>query len=122
MVTELGIPLVAGEVVVGLRGELSGSPPSLGRLNWLTRDSSMLSSVVRALLPLKSRLSSLHSLLSSHRDGWLVVCFSSRSLRRQRRGERAPQRVTEHTIHHMSPLRFNANMRAETEPLQKCCR
>lgn len=74
MVTELGMPLVAG-----LRGELSGRP-SLGRLNWLTSDSSMLSSVVMALLPLKSRLSTLHSLLSSHRDAWLAVRFSSRSL------------------------------------------
>lgn len=79
------MPLVAGETVVGLRGEWSGRPwkasgPSLGRLNWLARDSSMLSSVVTALLPLKSRLSSLHSLLSSPRDGWLVVRFSSRSL------------------------------------------
>lgn len=86
MVTELGRPLLAGAMVVGLRGELSGRPPSLGRLNWLTRDSSKLSSVVRALLALKSRLSSLHSLLSSQRDGWLAVRFSSRSLQEGRRG------------------------------------
>ncbi len=97
MVTELGMPLVAGEMVVGLSGELSGrlwraSGPSLGRLNWLARDSSMLSSVVMALLPLKSRLSSLHSLLSSHRDGWLAVCFSSRSLQYVRARKRSKAR------------------------------
>lgn len=79
------MPLVAGGMAAGLRGELSGTPwngsgPSLWRLNWLARDSSMLSSVVTALLPLKSRLSSLHSLLSSPREGWLAVRFSSRSL------------------------------------------
>lgn len=79
------MPLVAGGTAAGLRGELSGTPwngsgPSLWRLNWLARDSSMLSSVVTALLPLKSRLSSLHSLLSSPREGWLAVRFSSRSL------------------------------------------
>lgn len=86
MVTELGMPLVAGVIVVGLSGELSPGP-SLGRLNWLARDSSRLSSVVMALLPLKSRLSSLHSLLSSPRDGRLAVRFSSRSLRAQKRSK-----------------------------------
>lgn len=85
MVTELGMPLVAGVAVLGLSGELSGRPcsasgPSVRRLNWLASDSSRLSSVVMALLPLKSRLSSLHSLLSSPREGWLAVRFSSRSL------------------------------------------
>lgn len=47
----MGMPLVAGVTVGGLSGELSGRQ-SLGRLNWLARDSSMLSSVVMALLPL----------------------------------------------------------------------
>lgn len=88
MVTELGTPLVAGEKVVGFSGVFSGRPwkpsgPPLGRLIWLARDSSMLSSVVMALLPLKSRLSSLYSLLFSHRDGWLAVRFSSRSLQHE---------------------------------------
>lgn len=40
--------------------------------------------VDRALLPLKFRVSSLHILLSSHRDGWLAVRFSSRSLEQKR--------------------------------------
>lgn len=103
MVTELGMPLVVGETVVGLSGELSGRPlitsgPSLGRLNWLTRDSSMLSSVVMALLTLKSRLSSLHSLLSSPRDGWLAVRFSSRSLQyiRAQKGSKARNLTIKH--------------------------
>lgn len=78
------MPLAAGETALGLSGDLSGRvsrPPSLGRLIWLARDSSMLISVVMALPPLKSRLSWLHSLLSSHKDGRLAVCFSSRSLK-----------------------------------------
>lgn len=50
------MPLVAGPAALTalawwLSGELSGRP-SPGRLNWLASDSSMLSSVVTALLPL----------------------------------------------------------------------
>lgn len=75
MVTALLRPLL---VLFGRRA----SGPSLGRLNWLASDSSRLSSVVMALLPLKSKLSWLHSLLSSHKEGWLAVRFSSRSLHR----------------------------------------
>lgn len=58
MAAELGRPLLVGVgvVAVGLRGELSCSVPgsgvgSLGRLYWLTRESSMFTSVT-ALLPL----------------------------------------------------------------------
>lgn len=81
----MGRPLVVGEMVVELSRELSGrvwsvSGSSLGWLNWLTRDAYMLGSVVLALLLLKSRLSLLHSLLSSPRDAWLSESFTSRSL------------------------------------------
>lgn len=51
----MGMLLLAEEMMVELRGEPSDRPWSgsgPGRLNWLARDSSMLSSVVRALLPL----------------------------------------------------------------------
>ncbi|KAG7283812.1 LOW QUALITY PROTEIN: hypothetical protein CRUP_033999 [Coryphaenoides rupestris] len=85
MATELGTPLfvAAAGGGGGLRAEVSVgcSAPSLGRLYWLTRDSSRVSSVVTALPPWWS---SLHSLLSSHSDGWLAVRFSSLSLRSRR--------------------------------------
>lgn len=58
MAAELGRLLVVGVgvMVLGLRGELSCSVPrsgvaSLGRLYWLTRESSMVTSVT-AMLPL----------------------------------------------------------------------